>query len=286
MEHPESFKEYLELVRSSMEFQKNVLRIDKQLQELGEIEGKIRAKMVTNLMDVVFGPIPPSALKPKPKPPRPRYMCLCDEDGVEADLILATCCEGDGTVIADKNNIEITRDKAACLHPRQWLNDEVINFYFALISDKYPSTYAWNSFFWLKLSGDGNGYNYKAVQRWTSRKKIDLFSFRRILVPMNIGKNHWALGVLDLEHKEIKYFDSLAEGSIHKSFAQYMKRYLKDEWKDKNKDAKIEMPDFDSFTTPQVFPPQQCNSFDCGVFTCMCGECIAGERDWFDYDQK
>ncbi len=201
-----------------------------------------------------------------------------------AEVALASCTEGNSELIIEKNNIEITKDKASCLHDREWLNDEVINMYMQILHEKYNTTFLWNSFFWLKLSSDGKGYNYKSVQRWTSRKKIDLFSFDRVIVPMNIGKNHWALGLVDLQEKTIKYYDSLAEGTVHKSFVSYMKQYLCDEWKDKKKDE--EMPDFESFDTPLVYPPQQSNSYDCGVFTCMTAECLSAKRDWFDFDQS
>ena len=165
---PDTFQEYLELVRSSAEFQRNIRKVEKQLNNLAEEGERLKSRM--DIRDIVFGPIPKTALK---RPVRPSYMLLSVDEGLKADLLLDTCCEGNGELIIEKNNIEISRDKASCLHPRQWLNDEVINFYMHLIHDKYPKSYIWNSFFWLKVSGDGKGYNYKSVQRWTSRKKID-----------------------------------------------------------------------------------------------------------------
>ena len=285
-DRPASYGEYLELVKSSIEYQRNISREKsigrKILDELQDAEKRIRARI--SLSDIVFGAIPESALKPKPRPERPQFMVLSEEENLMADLGLAACTEGNAELIIEKNNIEITKDKASCLRDKEWLNDEVINFYMQIVHEKYPKTFLWNSFFWLKLSSDGQGYNYKSVQRWTSRKKIDLFSFDRIIVPMNIGKNHWALGLVDLKDHTIKYCDSLAEGTIHKSFVSYMKQYLTDEWKDKKKGE--EMPDFDSFETPLVYPPQQSNSFDCGVFTCMSAECLSAGRDWFDFDQS
>ena len=285
-DRPASYQEYLELVKSSVEYQRNILRersvSRKILDQLQDAERRIRGKI--SLTDIVFGEIPESALKPKPRPERPQYMVLSEDERLTAELALASCTEGNSELIIEKNNIEITKDKASCLHDREWLNDEVINFYMQILHEKYPKTFIWNSFFWLKLSSDGQGYNYKSVQRWTSRKKIDLFSFDRVIVPMNIGKNHWALGLVDFREKSIKYYDSLAEGTIHKSFVSHMKQYLSDEWKDKKKGE--EMPDFNAFDTPLVYPPQQSNSFDCGVFTCMNAECLSGGRDWIDFDQS
>ncbi len=285
-DRPESFGEYLDLVKSSVEYQRNILHARslgrKILDELHDAEKRIRSRL--SLSDIIFGAIPESALKPKPRTERPKYMLLSDEERELAEMALAACTEGNSQLIIEKNNIEITRDKASCLHDREWLNDEVINFYMQILHDQYPRVYLWNSFFWLKLSSDGQGYNYKSVQRWTSRKKIDLFSFDRVIFPMNIGKNHWALGLVDLKDKAIMYYDSLAEGTVHKSFAGHIKKYLADEWKDKKKGE--ETPDFDAFETRLVYPPQQSNSFDCGVFTCMNAECLSAGRDWIDFDQN
>ena len=36
-------------------------------------------------------------------------------------------------VINELNNIPVTREKVQCLHKREWLNDEVINFFIELI---------------------------------------------------------------------------------------------------------------------------------------------------------
>jgi sentrin-specific protease 1 len=272
---------YRQLVQATVEFSRNVFRMNNKREELVREEQKIRQAI--SLTDVALGPIPESALKPKPPPPRPAYMLLSNEDRLLANMFLAAN-HGGAEVVTEINNIELTKEKLVCLDDKQWLNDEVINGYFDLLRQHYaPRVYLWNSFFWLKLSNDGNGYNYKAVQRWTTRKKIDIFSVERMIVPMNIGKNHWALGVVDLKNKKIQYFDSLAEGCVHNGFANYMKKYLTDEWKDKKPDQPA--PDFFEFETPLVYPPQQSNSFDCGVFTCMNAECLAAGRDWLDFDQ-
>ena len=283
------FMEYLRLVRSSLEFSKNVrertVADDSKLADLRSQEQKIRKEI--SVFDAILGPIPPSALKRKP---RPAHMLLSPAERIMAEVMLAGGT-GSSQVIATRNNIEITKDKLLCLRDREWLNDEIINLYCDMLNDlgsgvggKSKRTFVWNSFFWLKLSSDGKGYNYKAVQRWTSRRKIDLFSFDRILVPMNIGKNHWALGMVDLVDRTVQYYDSLAASTVHASFAEYIRQYLEDEFRDKRKDE--ECPDFASFETVLVEPPQQRNGYDCGVFTCMAAECLVAGRDWMDYDQS
>jgi sentrin-specific protease 1 len=278
-----SFDDYVKLVRNSIEFLRNIRmgrsKIESESKLIDEELTSIREQV--SVLDVLKGPIPKGVLKKKP---RPQYMILSPEERMIADELLSG---GDGSseLVASRNNIEVTRDKLTCLRDREWLNDEIINFYFDMLNELGDrKTYLWNSFFWLKLSGDGQGYNYKAVQRWTTRKKVDLFSYERIIVPMNIGRNHWALGVVDLGEKTVCYYDSLAANTIHSSFSEYMIRYLEDEFRDKRRDA--ECPDFKEFTFPLVEPPQQRNGYDCGVFTCMNAECIVSGRDWIDFDQS
>lgn len=48
--------------------------------------------------------------------------------------------------------------------------------------------YAFSSFFYPKLMN----YNYQMVKRWT--KKVDIFSYDIILVPVHLGL-HWTLSV-------------------------------------------------------------------------------------------
>lgn len=279
---------YWDLVRSTFEFSKFVRftkgLINKDINK-AELETNEARKQV-EVFDAILGEIPPEALKP---PPRPRYMELTEDDRKLAESILNS--NGGSELIASRNNIEISKDKIQCLRDREWLNDEVINFYFDLLNDLpipkrgRPRTYLWNSFFWLKLSDDGKGYNYKAVQRWTTRKKINLFSYDRFIVPMNIGRNHWALGLVDISNKRIRYYDSLAAGTVHTAFSEYMVRYLEDEFKDKHQGEAC--PEFSKeFLIEPVDPPQQRNGFDCGVFTCMNAECLASGRDWIDFDQS
>lgn len=276
----DSLSKYLALVKSSFEFSRNVKSDSSRIKSKSDA---IRKDI--SVLDALLGPIPPGALKHKP---RPSYMILTPQERSIAESLFSPSNNSNDqvVVVASRNNISVTREKLLCLKDREWLNDEVINFYFDLLNDLNPNkVFLWNSFFWLKLSSDGNGYNYKAVQRWTSRRKVDIFKFEKIIFPMNIGKNHWALGLVDLNDKTIQYFDSLAPRTVHTSFAEYIIRYLEDEFRDKHKEKPC--PDFlATFTTALVDPPQQTNGYDCGVFTCMNAECITAGRNWIDFDQS
>jgi Ulp1 family protease len=79
-----------------------------------------------------------------------------------------------GEVLIEKYSIPITRQKIKCLCPSVWLNDEIINFYMQLLSDrnaaqcaKYPgkvSSHFFNSFFMDKLLENGS-YSFNLVKR-------------------------------------------------------------------------------------------------------------------------
>jgi sentrin-specific protease 1 len=105
-----------------------------------------------------------------------------------------------------------------------------------------------------------------------------VFSFDLMLVPINVGKNHWALGFVDFKRQVISYWDSL--GSDHLGFREKIDRYLQDEWADKHKGEDYPFK-FDTEHDTDV--PGQSNGYDCGVFTCMFAECLArGVQPDFD----
>lgn len=76
-------------------------------------------------------------------------------------------------VMVEKFNIEIKRDDLCRLKPCVWLNDEVSNFFFSLLSERskndfsLPKSHFFNTFFYALLSARGNGYAYARVMKWT-----------------------------------------------------------------------------------------------------------------------
>ncbi|KAG7377324.1 hypothetical protein PHYPSEUDO_011854 [Phytophthora pseudosyringae] len=180
-------------------------------------------------------------------------------------------------VLIQKYNVDITRRHLQCLLPMTWLNDEVINFYFQMMSDRDEAlvnagvlpkrSHFFNSFFHTKVSE--NGYNFVNVRRWT--RKIDLFAMDKIFMPVNVGNMHWCMAVIYMAEKRIQYYDSM-----HGSGAACLKvllRYLHDESEHKKK-QKFNDEGWELVaTTPET--PQQNNGSDCGVFSCMFADYLA-----------
>ena len=93
---------------------------------------------------------------------------------------------------------EVTTNDMKSLQGKNWLNDNIINFYMQIIvkrnkeNDKLPSVCALSTYFYPKLLKEG----YSGVERWT--KKLNLFSFDLILIPIHLGQ-HWCLVVVNFK---------------------------------------------------------------------------------------
>ena len=173
---------------------------------------------------------------------------------------------------------DVARGRFACLRPHTCLNDEVIKLDFHLLEErsragKVPSK-CWfpNYLFWSMLCGsDGKTYNYKNVQRWTIRAKIDIFAMDYVVFPMNTGDGtHWALGVIDIKGRGFRYFDSMCKSLTPTANVVPLRRYVNDELKAKNDGTTLADPDSWRLLEAKSPVPQQGNGYDCGVFVCSC----------------
>ena len=179
----------------------------------------------------------------------------------------------DRDVVVDHFNYEVCGEHARRLGPGEWLVDEVVNYYFAMLQQRDAALVAdegetpshfFNSFFIPKLMGtDARSYNYAGVKRWT--KKFDLFSRKRVFAPVNVGNMHWCLIMVDFELQQVRYFDSMGGGGD--AYLRAMIQYLKDEHLAK-KGAPLPGHWEPVRTTDDT--PRQLNGYDCGVFATFC----------------
>ncbi|GAB5588516.1 Sentrin-specific protease 2 [Umbelopsis nana] len=166
------------------------------------------------------------------------------------------------------------------LRPDTWLNDEIINYYMELISDrsqknkdKYPSIHCFNTFFCTTLLESG----YAKLRRWT--KRVDIFAKDMVLIPVN-SSLHWTLAVFDFRKKQLAMYDSL--GGNNMRLVKALLQYLEDEHMDKKKIA-YDSSDWSVYIPKDI--PHQRNGDDCGVFACTFAERIARDSE-FDFTQK
>lgn len=199
-----------------------------------------------------------------------------DAHGADDDVI-----RNAGADLVQRHSFRTLRDGA-------WLNDEVIHFFLAMLTNrdeemcqKDPNrrrSHFFKSFFVTKLLNVGSivqdgEYQYQNVKRWS--KKVpgkDIFDLDKIIFPINIGSMHWVCAVAFMQEKKIQFYDSMGGDGMY--YLKQLFRYLKDEHMDKKK---MPLPDEDQW---QLVPcqqdtPQQSNGYDCGVFTCMFADFVS-----------
>ncbi|KAI8641356.1 Senp1 mutant in complex with sumo-1 [Parasitella parasitica] len=165
------------------------------------------------------------------------------------------------------------------LYPETWLNDEIINFYFELISDRaskskeLPSLHCFNTFFCSTLRDQG----FAKVKRWT--KRVDIFAKDVLFVPIN-QSYHWVLGMMDMNKKIVAVYDSL--GGNHDHTLSLFLSYLEQEHLDKKK-TPFDTSDWQKQTPKDI--PQQGNMSDCGAFTCTFAERLSRQKP-FNFTQQ
>jgi sentrin-specific protease 1 len=172
--------------------------------------------------------------------------------------------------------MNITRGDLNTLVGSNWLNDEVINFYMNLLversekraDDGYPKVYSMNTFFIPKLLQSG----HPGLKRWT--RKVDIFSYDVIPVPVHVGEVHWCMAIIHMRNKTIKYYDSM--GKPNERVLDALEQYLKDECMDKKKE-KFDMSGWEKVSVPDC--PRQMNGSDCGVFSCMNAEFVTRDSN-------
>ncbi|KAF8822934.1 Ulp1 protease family, C-terminal catalytic domain-containing protein [Cardiosporidium cionae] len=232
---------------------------------------------------------------------RPKNSCIDDAELQKGKVLLELHGKD---VYIDKFNITIKREHLQCLLPHGWLNDEIINFYMSMlqernslqvkVDDSALKCWLFNTFFFQKMMNDNNEgtYSYDAVKefdpdRWTRRKKVDIFSMDMIIVPINISQSHWILGIVDMRksHRCISLYDSL-HGTNERWFTT-IRNYLQDEHLDKKGIPLKNIEDWkypSNFTSEKGTPSQE-NTYDCGVFLCQTAECLSANRR-IDFQQS
>lgn len=189
----------------------------------------------------------------------------------------------EATEIIQKFCIPITVKDLRTLRPPNWLNDEIMNFYFELLHQRskanpnLPKIHIFSTFFYPKLKSNG----YAPLKRWT--RKVDIFTFDMILIPIHLGI-HWCFAEINFKERSIIYYDSLHNSN--NACLKYLQEYLIEEHLDKKgTDGNSEF-DFNNWnlSCPKGIPCQQ-NGYDCGVFACVFAEYRSRNAE-FAFSQK
>ena len=114
---------------------------------------------------------------------------------------------------------------------------------------------------------DEGRYNFNAVKRWSN--KFDVMMLDKVIIPINVRNTHWTLGVIFMEEKEIRYYDSYLKKFNERNILEAIWQWLFDEVSIK-KGISLNKSEWKIWPVPET--PQQINGYDCGVFTIMCAD--------------
>ncbi|XP_043288814.1 sentrin-specific protease 1-like [Venturia canescens] len=172
---------------------------------------------------------------------------------------------------ARKRRIEVKQTNLDTLKGTNWLDDEIVNSYFELISNE--ESYVMNSFFFPRLHLNG----HIAVKRWT--KKVNIFAYERVLIPVHLG-NHWCLAIINIKSKSIIYYDSF--NGRNQRYLETLLAYLDAEAKEKEE---ISFDKSEWIVAMKKDIPRQQNGYDCGVFICQYAKYEVAKRE-MNFSQK
>ncbi|KAG1326251.1 ubiquitin-like-specific protease ESD4 [Cocos nucifera] len=244
-------------------YEDSIRKHDSKLSSL-EFEVKLAEKKISSFRLVH------ETLKKKPKEDLDEpFIPLTDEEEEDVYHALHGRNSREVLVIHEPSNIEITREVLQCLSCGAWLNDEVINLYLELLKEretrepnKFLKCHFFNTFFFKKLIGGRNGYEFKAVKRWTTQRKIGygLIECDKIFVPIH-KEIHWCLAIINVKDNKFQYLDSL--GGMDMAVLRVLARYFMDEVKDKS-GKELDTESWKQEAVDNL--PLQKNGWDCGMF--------------------
>jgi len=166
-----------------------------------------------------------------------------------------------------------------------YLQDEILNRYVELLMERHKRStmevpegdrplpiHCFSSFFFQKIF-DSEPSSVENVSRW--RNKItstgkNAFELGKLIIPVNIEDDHWALAIAYVQDRKFQYLDSMGRGG--EKYLRALRDWFKQEaayWTNRGRDMK-ELGDIDTWEVLGVPGglPQQVDSSSCGVFVC------------------
>jgi len=137
-------------------------------------------------------------------------------------------------------------------------------------------SYFFNSFFFEKLIDPSTGTAQHSLVKSFARRVVstggNVFKLDKIIIPVNIGDNHWSLVIAYVQEREIKYYDSM-EGGGGTKWMEVLQVYLRGEAKKWVGDSTVrkgllKLDEWSLVSTTTNNTPQQNNGSDCGAFMC------------------
>lgn len=188
-----------------------------------------------------------------------------------------------GQVLTSGFKIDITVRDLQSLKDREWLNDNVIDFYLSLVTQRSEGKdFAFSTHFYTTLEGPRG---YSGVERWAKKKKIDVTKLDRLFVPINRQNTHWCLAVVNNKDRRFEFYDSM--GGNGRPALELVREYmvLESERLYPGKKSHYEQL-YDTYEVlDKISGPRQENGYDCGVFTLKTAEVLARDKT-LNFSQK
>jgi hypothetical protein len=195
-------------------------------------------------------------------------------------------------VVAQLRATTIMRSSFRKLKQGIWLNDEIINFFHLVLSERdaffceqtpgRKRNHFFNSLFMVCLLNEDHNtpawrgrYSHAGVKRWSKRAPGgNLFDLDKLFFPIHQGMDHWVCAVVFVSDRLIKMYNSKGKTRKKKSYLKTIFQYLKDEHRQR---FGVELPAQDDwrFEKDCSTTPQQTNDVDCGVFTCLISDSLS-----------
>jgi sentrin-specific protease 1 len=138
-----------------------------------------------------------------------------------------------------------------------------------MMANERKGSYFFDTYLMQALETNVNGRNDNQIKNLTRR--LDVFSYDSLFIPLNVGNCHWTLIVIRLEKKEIYYYDSLySSGEKYTAIAM---GWLANEMKVKT-NTDIVMSEW-HVIVERDNPKQYGDPNECGMFTIMCADFLS-----------
>ena len=192
-----------------------------------------------------------------------------------------------GAVVVEGFKMKLTQIDLQYLLPLTWLNDNVINFYFELISERARrdlqatnkpdcaklKIHVLTSFFNEKLQRERS---HSGVKNWSNKSNIKVLDMDKVFIPINIHQSHWCLAVINFQKHQFEYYDSLG-GRPSQWLFKCLRDYVLQEanlWgRAAGPASGFNLEGWHNVIVNNI--PLQQNGSDCGVYVCTYGDLLS-----------
>jgi hypothetical protein len=224
-----------------------------------------------------------SPSKPR-RSPRRQVFQLPPPDTVEEDdgfeKLIQYCQRNRDKPVITWDNCVLQGKSFESLQDKEWLFDEVISGYYMLLQEQgLENKYFFHTMFAAQLVKDGT-YTYENAQKYFGTKRRshlrNIFMYDHLFFPINKGGSHWLLIHYSRKEELISVYDPWPRGKSP-VWVDRITQYLSDEYERLYNNKKYAVALRDKLRGSAVYQtcPKQTNSWDCGVYVCLFGYCLA-----------